>query len=150
MARRIEAAQAAMADAGLDALLLVSGPNLAYLSGAGVVELTAGRAWYLLVPRSGEPALVVQDWRRAEAVKKSWVADVRTYRRLSKVPFEQLDGLWATHRLASGKVGVELGNEMRLGVPWLDLEDLRRHFSGTDFVDASELLWGLRLVKEKE
>ena len=62
-----------MADAGLDALLLLSGPNLAYLSGAGVVELTAGRAWYLLVPRSGEPALVVQDWRRAEAVEKSWV-----------------------------------------------------------------------------
>ena len=104
MARRIEAAQAAMADVGLDALLLMSGPNLAYLSGAGVVELTAGRAWYLLVPRSGEPALVVQDWRRAEAAMKSWVADVRAYRRLSKVPFEHLDDLWATHRLATGKV----------------------------------------------
>src|SRR5439155_10707885 len=81
---------------------------------------------------------------------KSWVADVRAYRRLSKVPFEHLDDLWATHRLATGKVGVELGNEMRLGIPCFDFEELRRHFSGTDFVDASELLWGLRMVKENE
>src|SRR6184192_2366626 len=101
MARRIEAAQAAMADVGLDALLLMSGPNLAYLSGAGVVELTAGRAWYLLVPRSGEPALVVQDWCRAEAAKKSWVRDVRSYRRLSKVPFEHLYELWDSRGLGA-------------------------------------------------
>jgi len=138
-----------MAEAGLDALLLISSPNLVYLSGASVVELTAGRAWYLLVPRTDEPTLVVQDWRKAEAVRTSWVTDVRSYHRLSKVPFDQLDDLWESHRLANGIVGAELGAELRLGVPWLDFEELRAHFSTTRFVDASDLLWRLRMVKDE-
>src|SRR5262249_56498617 len=138
-----------MGEAGLDALLLISSPNLVCLSGTSVVELTAGRPWYLLVPRTDEPTLVVQDWRKAEAVHTSWVTDVRSYRRLSKVPFEQLDDLWESHRLANGIVGAELGAELRLGVPLLDFEQLRAHFSTTQFVDTSDLLWRLRVVKDE-
>src|SRR5262249_13729437 len=135
-----------MGEAGLDALLLISSPNLVYLSGTSVVELTAGRPWYLLVPRTDEPTLVVQDWRKAEAGHTSWVTDVRSYRRLSKVPFEQLDDLWESHRLANGIVGAELGAELRLGVPWLDFEQLRPHFSTTQFVDATDLPLPLPIV----
>jgi Xaa-Pro dipeptidase len=138
-----------MAEEGLDALLLISSPNLVYLSGASVVELTAGRAWYLLVPRTGDPTLVVQDWRKAEAVRTSWVADVSSYRHLSKVPFEHLDDLWESHRLGTGTVGAELGAELLLGIPWLDFEELLVHFSTTRFVDASDLLWRLRMVKDE-
>src|SRR5262249_58171369 len=41
------------------------------------------------------------------------------------------------------------GAELRLGVPWLDFEQLRAHFSTTQFVDASDLLWRLRMVKDE-
>src|SRR5262245_37008666 len=149
VARRVARAQRSMAEAGLDALLLISSPNLAYLSGVSIVEMTAGRAWYLVVPSTADPTLVVQDWRKAEAIRTSWVEDVRSYRRLSKVPFEHLDDLWESRGLANGRVGAELGAELRLGIPWLDFEGLRGHFSTTRFVDASDLLWQLRMVKDE-
>ena len=64
-AHRLAAAQEAMAQAGLDALLLATGTNLCFLSGYPVVEHTLARPWYLLLPRQGAPALVVHSGSRA-------------------------------------------------------------------------------------
>ena len=142
---RLERARAAMRATELDALLLFSGPNLTYLAGSSVTELTAGRAWYLLLPATGEPTLIVHAWRELQAREETWIEDVRGYPRLSRVPLAQLESVLRGRRT----VGVELAGEMRLGIPEADFEELRRHFDSTSFEDASSLLWSLRLVKDE-
>jgi Xaa-Pro aminopeptidase len=145
--RRIDEARRLMEAAGLDALLLVSSTNAAYLSGYPSPERTLGRALYVLVPLRGQPAVLAQAWRLEEARRFCWIADVRGYQRLSAVPFEELDRLWEENRLEAATVGVETGSEQRLGLPLQDFEALCAHFGATRFVDCGELLWRLRLVK---
>jgi Creatinase/Prolidase N-terminal domain len=74
---RVDRAQAAMGDAGLDGLLLLNSTNLVYLSGYPAVERTLARPHYLLVPRQGSPVFRVHEGRAAEARKYGW----RTRRR---------------------------------------------------------------------
>ena len=80
---RLDRARAAMAQTGLDALLLLNSTNLVYLSGYPAVERTLARPHYLVVPRHGRPAFLVHEGRAAEARKYGWIEDVRTYRELS-------------------------------------------------------------------
>jgi Xaa-Pro dipeptidase len=145
--RRIAAARRRMEAAGLDALLLVSSTNAAYLSGYPSPERTLGRALYVLLPLHGRPAVLAQAWRLEEARRYCWMGDVRGYDRLSAVPFDELDRLWEANRLSEATVGVESGSEQRLGLPLRDFEALCAHFGGTRFVDCGDLLWRLRLVK---
>jgi Xaa-Pro dipeptidase len=145
--RRIAEARRRMESAGLDALLLISSTNAAYLSGYPAPERTLGRALYVLLPLRGQPALLAQAWRLEEARRYCWIADVRGYHRLSAVPFEELDRLWELNRLEAATVGVETGGEQRLGLPLQDFEALCAHFDSTRFVDCGDLLWSLRLVK---
>jgi Xaa-Pro aminopeptidase len=136
-----------MEAAGLDALLLVSSANAAYLSGYPSPERTLGRALYVLVPLTGNPVVLAQAWRVAEARRYCWMDDVRGYQRLSAVPLAELERLWDEHGLGGATVGMELGGEQRLGIPLLDFEELRRCLDGTRLVDCGALLWKLRMVK---
>ena len=138
-----------MEASGLDALLLFSGPNLTYLSGSAVTELTSGRAWYLVLPRAGEPVLLVHRWRERQAREETWVGEVRAYERLSAAPLDELEQVWHELGLADGRVGLELGGEMKLGITIEELDRIRSHFATTTFEDASALLWELRLVKDE-
>src|ERR1700730_17990470 len=80
-ARRITAARGQKEAARLEALLLISGANAAYLSGYPSPERTLGRALYCLLPLTGTPTVLAQAWRVAEARRYCWVADVRGYQR---------------------------------------------------------------------
>jgi len=64
---RLDRAQVAMAQMGLDALLLLNSTNLVYLSGYPAVERTLARPHYLVVPRRGGPVFLVHEGRIAEA-----------------------------------------------------------------------------------
>jgi Xaa-Pro aminopeptidase len=64
-AGRLARAQAALADAGLDALLVTPGPDLRYLVGYDAKPLE--RLTCLVLPASGEPVLVVPFLERAAA-----------------------------------------------------------------------------------
>src|SRR5437016_5211888 len=88
--RRLALAQEVLAAQGLDALLVIGGANLVYLAGYPGLERTLARAMLLLVPRSGEPCLLVHDFRLYQARAYSWIADVRAYSQLSRAPVEAL------------------------------------------------------------
>ena len=145
--RRIAAAQRAMAAEGLDALLVIGGANLTYLSGYPGVERTLARALVLLLPRAGAPCLIVHDFRRHQAAWYSWVEDVRGYSRLSEAPVEAIRGALADRGLTGGRIGAELGYEQRLNLPLAELERLRDALERFELVDAAALLWGLRMRK---
>jgi Xaa-Pro aminopeptidase len=148
-AHRLAAAQRALADAGLDALLLATGTNLCLLSGYPAAEATLARPWYLVVPRSGAPTFVVHTGREHEARMLSWVRDVRTYERLSVAPVAELADVLRDVRAAGGRIGAELGREQRLGIPVVELDRIRDALAPAELVDAAELLWELRLVKQR-
>ena len=144
---RLDRARAAMARAGLDALLLLNSTNLVYLSGYPAVERTLARPHYLVVPRRGRPAFLVHEGRAAEARKYGWIDDVRTYHALSVAPLAELSGLFADLDLHAGRIGCELGFDQRIGIPFGEFERLRAELAPARFEDASAVLWPLRMIK---
>lgn len=58
---RIARAQALMYQAGLDAILLATGPNLFYFTGR-----SGTRPYILILPQSGEPVFIVHQARQYE------------------------------------------------------------------------------------
>ena len=139
--------RAAMTEARFDALLVLAGTNLVYLTGYERVESSLARPFFLLLPRAGEPAMLVHDARRPDVLAHSWVRDVRAYTQLSIAPIAELRALLLEHGLSRGRVGMELGFEQLLGLPMLEFERLRAELSPLRLVDASRLLWGLRMIK---
>lgn len=136
-----------MAAQGLDALLLASGTNLCFLTGYPVIEPTLARPFYLLLPRTGAPVLIVHEGRGFEARSLSWVRDIRSYRRLSIAPVDELCAAARSAGLATGRIGAELGFEQRLGIPVLELQRIEEALAPATIADASVLLWDLRLRK---
>jgi Xaa-Pro aminopeptidase len=148
-AARTEKAQAAMAAAGLDALLLTTEPELRYFSGfLTQFWQSPTRPWYLVVPAKGKPVAVIPTIG-AEAMARTWLDDIRTW----PAPQPEDDGLTLlaeTLREALGKtgrLGVMKGKETHLRMPLGDFEALMAALPGTAMADATEIFKGLRRVK---
>jgi Xaa-Pro aminopeptidase len=141
-----------MAADGLDGLLLANSMNLVYLAGYQSTVLTLARPFYLVVPRRGEPVLLVHRTRPWEAARHSWIADVRTYDRLSVAPVAELAAIIAELGLARAgrRIGAELGFEQRLGIPPAEWERVVAALAPAAVVDAAELLWRLRRLKDSD
>jgi Xaa-Pro dipeptidase len=144
---RLRVAQLAMAEQGLDALLITGGTNLVYLSGYPYVDTNLARPFFLLVPRSGRPGLLVHTGRAYEARALSWIQDVRTYEPLSAAPVGEIATMMRDREVFGGRVGMELGFEQRLGLPPAELDRLRAELAPTVIADAAMLLWHLRMIK---
>jgi Xaa-Pro aminopeptidase len=147
-ADRCARARAGMAAAGLDALWLTAEANYTYLSGhrTGMFAIKS-RPLSLLLPRDGEPALVVARTHLAQAAATSWVPDQRGYDGFEDEALALLADVVRARGLASGRIGAELGHEQRLGLSPLGLDRLRARLPSATWHDAAPLLWELRLVK---
>jgi Xaa-Pro aminopeptidase len=75
--RRTEAAQAALADAGADALVCVPGRTLQYLT--GFEEPQRDRHLLFVVPRVGDPAAFLPALSAAQFRSETWVREVETW-----------------------------------------------------------------------
>ena len=146
-AYRIAQAREGMDRADLDGLLLIGSTNVVFLSGYPYVDTNLARPFFLVVPRTEAPALLVHTGRRYEASANSWIDDVRTYERLSIAPAAELAALLRDRGLHGRRIGAELGFEQRMGLPVAEFERLRAELVPTTFVDAADELWRLRMVK---
>ncbi len=145
---RVRRAQASMSEYGVNALLITTGTNLAFLSGFDNQSLA--RPNFLLIPQDGSPTLLVQEGRQFEARRSTGLADIRTYHELSIAPIAELGHLLEEMGVRRGRIGMELGYEQRLGLPITEFERMREELSPASFVDAADLLWGLRMIKSEE
>jgi Xaa-Pro aminopeptidase len=147
-AARAERARAAMAAAGLDALWLTAEANYIYLSGhqTGMFAIKS-RPLSLLLPREGEPALVIARSHLPQAAATSWVSDQRGYDGFEGEAIALLAALARERGLAGARIGAELGHEQRLGVSPLGFDHLRALLPGVEWRDAAPLLWRLRARK---
>jgi Xaa-Pro dipeptidase len=143
---RIRTARDLMEKMHLDALLLFTGPNLYYFTGLPCGR-SGSRPFIYLLPRRGEPVLLVHDGRQFEARCFTTIQDIRTYAQLSILPLEQLTAAIQDCNLFHKRIGVELSYEMVLDLPILEYQTLTSALEQTEFVDASPLLWKMRKVK---
>jgi Xaa-Pro dipeptidase len=146
--RRVRTVRKQMMQTGVDALLLFTGPNLFYFTGMPCGR-SGSRPFVFLLPRKGEPVLIVHNGRQFEARQFAQVNDIRTYESLSHLPLATVLEALKDHNLLQGRIGVELGGEMVLDLPFADFQALIDAAPQIEFVDASDLLWKLRMVKSQ-
>lgn len=146
---RVARVRAEMTQRGIDGLLLTSGPNLTYLSGYPSPLRAGSRPFVFILPRAGDPILIVHTGRELEARGYSWVTDVRTFPGLSRAPIDELVVALNETGLATGRIGAELGPETSLDLPVADFLDLQRLLPGVELVDAGTVMWPVRMRKSE-
>ena len=146
---RTHSAQAAMHEAGLDALFLTTEPEFRYFTGfLSQFWESPTRPWYLVVPSEGKPIAVVPEIGAA-GIAGTWLEDIRTW----PAPRPQDDGLELLAETLkgsarrSGRIGVPLGHESTIRMPGQDYLKLTAKLTTLDFVDARALVRGLRAIK---
>lgn len=148
---RLERAQALMKAQNIDALLITAEANYFYFTGHRTHSpwSTFTRPHVAVLTRDGGAAMIVHCFTRPEAESRSFVADVREYGSLVEDAVPQIKQALSDMGLASAVIGCELGYEQRLGLPMRAWEQIVSAFPKARFVDASELLWRLRIVKSE-
>ena len=147
--RRCHAAQAQMGAAGLGGLFITAEANLNYFTGHRHFApwTTFTRPEICLLPRAGEPILILQGFLEADARRDSWVRDIRPYTPLAGAPVDLIRDVAEKLGLGRGRWGAELGSEQRLGLSYQDFLAIQRALPQATFVDASDILWRLRAIK---
>jgi Xaa-Pro aminopeptidase len=151
---RAERARALMEQRGLDALLVTgdfsAGMNYYYFSGhlPRDYQLNFSRPHVMVLPREGDPFLYVYGVNEENALEMSWVEDVQAY----GPPFTG-DGLakaMLQRKVQRGRIGAELGVDQRIFMQLEEFLTLERQLPEADIVDASDVLWELRMIKDDQ
>lgn len=146
---RLARAQAAMADAGLDGLLLTTEPEIRYFTGFLTrFWLSPTRPWFLLVPSTGKPVAVVPSIGR-DCLDATWIDDVRSWD--SPQPEDEGVSLLAgtMHDMFEYKsrIGIPEGPETHLRMPLGDFRRLEALLPAIEFADATGVIKNLRMIK---
>lgn len=144
---RVRKLQAGMAERGFDAVLLMAGSNIVYFCGYPAPQLSSARPFFLVVPAAGSPAFLVHAGRQFEARSYTRQGEIHLYHTLTGLP-EELPALLADC-VGTGAVGCEIGRETYLNLPLDQFTLLRERLPQTDFRDAADLVWDLRMVKSE-
>jgi len=145
---RLEKAQAKMADAGLDALLVTTHPDVFYFTGFLTrFWESPTRPWFVILPQSGKPVAVIPGIGAA-LMAKTWVKDIRTW----TSPNLKDDGVslladTLQEIIGTGKVGIPNGHETHLRMPIAEFEKLKSTASGITILGDCGIVRALRMVK---
>ena len=151
--KRWARARAAMAEEGLDALLITGEENFQYFTGStGTLgyHYSCTRPAVLVFPREGEAAAVAGEMLTHSLGMTTPVRDLRGYVAIERFPYamviEALNDLVG----AKARIGAELGHEQRMGMPVGDYLSVVQALPQASFVDAGDLIVRLRMVKTPE
>ena len=142
--------QSEIADLELDALIIRSGRNVAYLSGmtfpgtlGRLQDFTyAPRATLIVWPTAGEPTLVASAIAAGLAEERSWIEDVRVFREYIESPYALGARLLAERGLSSGRIGIE---RRELGADhWIELQEA---LPAAELIDCTDMLESVRNIK---
>ncbi len=148
---RVENAQAAMLACEMDGIVLSMPQNFRYFSGFNSQFWESPtRPFFLVVPRDAAPIAAVPAIG-GPGMETTWVSDIRTW----PAPCPEDDGVSLLDSILSalprrfGRIGWEMGRESIIRMPIVDFDRLRMQIDAIEFVDASALIWGLRMVKSE-
>jgi len=143
---RWERTQERLQNANLDALMITEASNYTYFSGAHG-DFSYSRPTIFLLPIRGEPVAIVHDFFDPSQKRESWIDNIKSYTSFSSFPFDILKTSFAELGLNAGRIGAELGKEQRLGLSYNDFVKITKVFPAADFIDASDIIWDLRMIK---
>jgi Xaa-Pro aminopeptidase len=147
--KRITNAQKLLEKENLDALLVSSCLNAYYFTGLDSLLVDPSGVeqdmiWSLIIRRDAEPTFILPDFQKKGIVASSWLTDIRTFGTIWEGP-AAIGRTWKELKLDGARVGAELSHAQTMhNGTFLDLA--RR----SKFVDATELISKIRLVKSKE
>jgi len=145
---RLAKAQRMMADADLAALLVLTEPEVRYFSGfLSQFWQSPTRPWFLVVPASGKPVAVIPAIG-GETMGRTWIDDIRTWP--SPTPKDEGVSMLADairEVVGDGRIGLPMGPETSLRMAQNDFLALKADLPGNDFVDCTDIVRGLRMVK---
>ena len=151
MERRHAQARELMSARGIDGLLITQDENFQYFAGASAslaLNYSLTRPSIFILPLDRDPIIVTQGGRSIEI--GCYVEDVRPFIELLSFPHETVRGAIADAGLDRARIGVELGQEQRLGIPVGDYQTLRTSLSDAQFIDAADIIIRLRMLKSSE
>ena len=132
---------------GLDALVVSEKNNYWYFSGLISYQLDhIQRPQICILPKTGKPLLLVYGNDKAKAKALPWVGEVRSY---TDVPFpqEMIAASIKEMGLGESKLGFELGDDQRLGIPVNYLSGLTEALPKAQIKDGSAALNEMRVIK---
>ena len=145
---RLEKAQSLMHLNQIDILLITTEQFMRYFTGFSTqFWQSPTRPWYLIIPIKGLPKAVIPDIGLS-AMQKTWIKEIYTW----PSPRPKDEGISLISKLINeipskfNIVGAELGKEMSLRMPLKDFFLLQSTLS-RKIIDASSILWELRLIK---
>src|SRR5205823_3687502 len=124
--------------------------NYWYFSGLISYQLDhIQRPQICLLPKGGKPMLLVYGNDKAKAKALPWVGEVRAY---VDVPFpeEMIAGCLKAMGLGEAKLGFELGDDQRLGIPANYLLRLTEALPKAQIKDGTAALTEMRLIKSPQ
>ena len=147
---RYERGYALMERDGLDALVISEKNNYWYFSGLISYQLDhVQRPQICFLPKGGKPMLLVYGNDKAKTKALPWVGEVRAY---VDVPFpeEMIAGCLKAMGLGETKLGFELGDDQRLGIPANYLLRLTEALPKAQIKDGTAALTEMRLIKSPQ
>lgn len=151
MVERRTRAQKFMEREKLDALIVTgdfsASMNYYYLSGHSPRDYQSNfsRPHLMVLKQDGQAVLLVYNVNKENAIEESWVKDIRAYGPPFK--FYAVKDLLVDMKLENATIGMELGADQRLWFPVLEFLELREAMPQARLVDASSVLWQLRMFK---
>jgi Xaa-Pro aminopeptidase len=136
-------------EAGLNGVVLGAESNVDYFSGFRhhAPWTLFARPFFEVISADGRATLVAHSFLVPEMERTSAIRDIRAYTRSGSAAIGPLADAIRALGMETGRVGAELGYEQRLGVSWEDFGLLQEVLPRASFVDASSLLWRLRMIK---
>lgn len=151
MERRYKSARELMSQQGIDALMISGEENFQYFAGTSAslaLHASLTRPSIFILPIDREPIIVTQGRKNLEM--GCYVTDIRDHTAILSFPQRLLLDTMKEITFTQSRVGVELGHEQRMGIPVGAYLDLVTAMSDVQFVDASNILIKLRMVKSQE
>ena len=151
MERRWNTARDMMARQDVDALMITGEENFQYFAGASAslaLHHSLTRASVFILPMKRDPIIVTQG---VDNLKLGcYVTDVRPYTELLSFPHDTVVESLRDAGSSVKSIGVELGQEQRMGMPVGAYMELVNAMSGVNFVDAAQIIISMRIVKSSE
>lgn len=144
---RVARAQALMRKEGMAALLATHLDNVFYFTGyRSWLKVSQHRPIVTVLPAQGDPILILPTLEAGNANLKAWVQDVRLWQASDDYVALFVDVLREVGA-AGDRVGIEMGDDMWMGMPIYQWDRLRAAQPGGSFASSAELMWELRSVK---
>jgi len=153
--QRCEKIQRLMEKANIDVLLINCEENLAYFSGFRKTHLSKRRPYFLILPREAPATLIVPLTMKGNAEEMSWLFPdgIKFWGGGPSHPDLPNDAIDVVTHLINDlgftkkRIGLELGRSMRLDLTPGDLETIYQELPQAQFIDATDLIWKLRMIK---